>query len=373
MNAQGRAARGFSLIELLVVITIIAVLIGILLPVVGGARNAARRTTSQALMNDFATSASRFANDNSDRMPGYFSEKDMGNEDNEDIGFSATENAMLELAGGKAVFGTGSGRPADAPASAVQVGPVTDNRAKVWVDVDLIGADSAAYFTPSDDYFKSMTMGSQQFGSGPALPDLVDAFGNPVLVWSQDLGSRGSINPDSTDPTPYEQFVAVTSDDDRAWFYLSSNAAFLKAENMGESGRNQAGDNTGLAPTSAIGYWGGQDRAEQRRTLASLLASPSLPLLKSGRTLDQSEFEEIYPARPRGRFIVQSAGADGFFFGTGDSGWKTHAHAEGSEFHIDFGNNYKNQAGDRFEADGGGFTNIDMLSDFDDLIGTAGN
>ena len=36
-------------------------------------------------------------------------------------------------------------------------------------------------------------------------------------------------------------------------------------------------------------------------------------------------FENIYPARPRGRLIVQSAGIDGHYFSTSGKGWATNA------------------------------------------------
>lgn len=394
MNAESRPHlrfsrpnRGFTLIELLVVVAIIAVLIAILLPAIGGIRRSARQAASQALVNDFSTAALRFSNDNADRMPGFFSEEQMGSAENgvgpNARGFTAAENAMLDLAGSNAVFGTGISRPAGATPTAERAGPINDPSRQVWVDATLIGTGQGAYFTPSSENFQKMTMSptgnGQQFGVGPSIPDVVDAFGNPLMVWSQDVGSRGSINPESNNPGPFQQFVAENSsgNNNLAWFYLASNAGILRAQSMGTSGLNQSGSlASGL--TSAIGE--GLPPASRRITLASLLASPSYTLTRGGRTIQNAPFGEIFPARPRGRFIVQSAGANGLFFGTNERGWGA-AVIDGPNSRpsdppvknaIYFGSGFKDRDNRRFESEDGGVTNIDLLEGFDDVINAVG-
>lgn len=372
-------ARAFSLVELLVVIAIIAVLTAILLPVVGGARAAARRAATQSLLTDYTTAANRFANDNADRMPGYFSEQAMGSEDNYNNGepfLSASENAMIDLAGQNAIWNDPDNPE---PGGFEEVGPYADGDDRnILLNPDLLGADDGAYFSPGGAFFKAMEHNGQQIAPNnrPLIPDVIDAFGNPVLVWSQDLGGRGSINADDNGEPVFLQFARESSDDGDAWFYLFSNASFLEQGAIGASGTNQAGNPTGEGTTSAIGLWTGigSNSVEQSRTLAAVLGSPAYPAIATGETLETVDVDSIYPARPRGRFIVHSAGRNGYFLGSNEQGWGSNAHDDGSsEFHLDFGNSFKSQTGLRYEADGGGFTSIDLLEGFDDVISSSGN
>lgn len=61
--------RGFTLVELLVVISVIALLMGILMPTLGKARNVAKRTACQSNLRQIGVALRAYLDDNSDVMP----------------------------------------------------------------------------------------------------------------------------------------------------------------------------------------------------------------------------------------------------------------------------------------------------------------
>lgn len=388
MNVVGFRRTAFSLVEMLLVIAVIGILIAMLLPALSGARDSGLKVSTQSIMADFATAAQRFGNDNAGRNPGFFSEAEMGHSENLAIGMSAAENAMLELGGTSAILGLESD-PAvsgliDEDKGIIAIGPKsnTNETPRVVVNVNLIGAEGA-YFTPQKKFFVVQPQGGDDDGQAgdptgegqDLMPDLVDAWGNPMLVWSQDQSARGSIlvNDGDSGDNVYTQFARITSDGNGdpgnvsgpAWFYLASNSAFLNAEEFGSQGIDMGGD-----PTTGRASVLGDDVDDMDRiyTLAAMLASPGSYQLDPGAAdLANATYDQVFPTRPSGRFMVHSAGIDGVYLSGTDTGWLSNADHQ-TNYRLEFGTNYVSRDGDRLTDDTGAFTNDDMTKTFDDLL-----
>lgn len=71
MSLQMRSSRGFTLVELLVVIRVIAVLVAILLPVLNKARRSAQSLSCQSNLRQLLLATTMYANDYNNYLPAY--------------------------------------------------------------------------------------------------------------------------------------------------------------------------------------------------------------------------------------------------------------------------------------------------------------
>lgn len=365
-------ARGFSLVELLTVIAIIALVISIIIPVLGGARNTAKRVATQQLLSEIASAAGRFKLDNNGRNPGYFSERQMGDPQNATRGLSGMENAMLDLAGGNAIMGTAQTTPADVSKGDIVVGPTNNPRDQIVVRAPLLGTDKGAYFTPSGEHFEAQLGGATgaQVGvpahagltdTDPQLRDVVDSFGDPILFWSADTFSVPRVNAAA-------EFAQVDSTLQPALFYWNSNAAFLKSSALGRKQIDHTVAPAAGREASLIGLGALGNPSDLLLTMQALLGSTSAPRA-AGQTIEQAlaagNIEAIFPGAGRGSFVIQSAGSDGVFLSSKDKGFSSVAHEPD---HIDYGLSFFSDDNVRYTDDDGNPSSRDVTEGFDDVI-----
>lgn len=367
--ARHARRRAFSLVELLTVITIIALLIGILVPTLSGVQTAGRKAATQSLLTGLTQAAASFELDHR-RQPGYFAMSDLGAEANwngtSGPGLTALENAMLDLAGVGAISTT---EPADSD-NWVEVNPDPgDTDRAVWVKTDLIGSDEGNYFLPDGGAFVHMT-DAQQPGDitsaaapQPGLPDLVDPFGQPVLAWIEDSSAASTI-------TSAHGFATTSSDLHPSRFYWTANGSMLSSESLGERGETmlRRAQNGG----SLIGY-GTINAANEEQAegiLAALLGHPGYPDEATLRGGDG--YDEVFPKQARGGFIAHSAGPDGVYLAGDDDRAGRVITAEmlsNGTLDVRYGINfYAGPSGDRRTGDTGQPITADFLDGFDDII-----
>ena len=336
--------RGFSLIELLVTIAIIALIVSIIIPALGSVRKSAKLAETRNLMNSLQQAMSSYQLSER-RTPGYFTAQEMGAQTNETQGFSGMQNAMLDLAGGVCLPAQKDG---DVGPSATALVPV--NRASVG---------TKKYFTPDPKFYKvqaGLRVGS---ADNTAWPDLIDSFGAPILLWTADEAANTKINSVASFALNDSGTGAAVT---RARFYRAQNATYLDASAVGTSRINMSGESI------LGGSFPGRSDDTTSRTLTTLLGSPNSPNFPpTGQPA--ATYQTLLPSGPRGTFVIHSAGLDATYLAREDK--KGRGYVVNNA--INYGQNHLKQDNTALTGPDGKPTSIDVAQEFDDIIMSGGN
>lgn len=337
------ARSAFSLIELLVVITIIAVVIAITVPALAGARELARKSSTEGTVNSLVQATAQFTTDEQ-RAPGYFSPEEMGHADNVDRGFSSMQNIMLELVGGPV---EASGLNTNLP----RVGPMRNSQ--IYVDPALInvGDNSKGYYTPGAKDYKPAE-GAESIADHKLLPEVLDAWGMPILAWVEnDIGTV------MNDSAVIDDFAQIKAGDasEPARFYWAQNSAALSSAALGQRQIDQA--NESLLGSEVADM-------ERQDHLTAFLGSPN------SSVNSDAAYRAILPRVGRGAVVFQSAGTDRVYLSKDDNGYNR----LGGNFY--FGRNLTPVASvnaGQYERPDGTKGSIDIVEGFDDIVTASGN
>lgn len=348
-KANGRRrARGFSLIEMLTVLGILALVLAIIVPAIAKARTTARRADTAILLNQVGNACQAFKADER-REPGYFSQLEMGSPTNaSQVGFDNMTNIMFDLIGGIVP------RDTTATGTVLEAGPFTVGGAEnIKIDTSKLGAQRQTnkgtivkgYFQFDPKRFIVQNGGNggglRMAGSPNSantiydMPVLVDTFGTPVLAWVLDDAPAAAV------PTaPFARETAAANA--RSRFYWGTNAGFVNSARLGKLGENQNDTDAGSLLSSVVVA----SAPSRAATLAGLLGDPSSPVLPLTNP--------AVPTRARSPILLHSAGERGVYLGKSERGGRV---ATGTSNEVRY-------VANQDPITGGGF---------DDMIQAAGN
>ncbi|MCH2142323.1 MAG: prepilin-type N-terminal cleavage/methylation domain-containing protein [Phycisphaerales bacterium] len=330
------SSRGFSLVEVMVVIALIGVLAGILLVAVGGATDSAKRAQTRSTLESVSAAMDAFRIEHSE-MPGLVPPRVLG----DGSLMTSSQNVLLHLMGGARVSVQVDDQPAD-PIAEAEYGRFEaaaqnedgmeaielalqdpDNSNIIYnvaVRVPRIGAGPlingkqyAPYLSPKDSEINrradqlSVNLGdpanfhpsAKDFGC-TLLPDLVDAWGQPIIILRRDRKSGPVLLVDPEDTTAPQ-------------FEVTGIDRYLGANTLGKANSRQRLDPANQYLGSRIAPIGDSGELEERAYWLFLL------LTTSAMEWDiDGEHGAPYSGTARGGYMLMSPGADGVFMARQD-------------------------------------------------------
>lgn len=268
-----RRLGGFTLLELLVVIGIIALLLAILIPVIGMVRTTARGAATRSTMVTVLGAVQQFKADQG-RLPGIFSADELGSTAN-NTGLTQAENALLDLAGGVITE--------NPPTTSFTV---TVGSRTVTIDPLAVGgSEGPGYLSAATGIIRKAEVPADQLASPSGdveqdnMPDILDAWGRPIVMWVR--------NELVTSTARFVDLDVQSTANNGALFYWRANAPYLTTMRQGSSMLSDAVS------------------AEQRiESMDALLGHPAFP----DTTQDPRR-----PLQPLGPVVMHSGGADEVF------------------------------------------------------------
>ena len=315
MHTTSQLRRGFTLIEILVVVGIIALLIGILLPALSKVQERARMTQTMGLMQEFAKACDAFQQEFG-RYPGLVPEEILAN----DPQISGTENAMLELMGGgvrkndvdtSTYTNTTTGFGASGWVE-LTFTPTGQPDFKVKINVGKIGdgpfingkqyppffAPKANDLRPTAGQMIGKSRTAELATSTTKIPDLMDAWGNPIIF----LRAARNVGPLAGTNVDRSQFLVL---DDGGTKYGTMDP-YLGSDSLGDSSLPQTKAGAGTSPIYTL-FEDGSTAVDKKKLFAQFLRHPGFgdPALPLSGT-------------PRGKYLLISAGKDGIYYSRTD-------------------------------------------------------